>query len=159
MAWPQTRGSTAATALILAIACSSDPVVEPTVNVLRTELNEQRAQWEALGLSDYDYIAQKSCFCREAELQPVRIAVRDGEIEAVRVLDTGEILAHEQYTFHTVDDLFEVIEHAIEHERDGMAFEYHSQYHYPVDIRFFDRDATDSGFRLEARDLTAVEKQ
>lgn len=92
-----------AIALAAATACSS-PFDPDEARVLANA----RAQWRQRAFADYIFEARHSCFfCRPEELGPVRITVRQGAIESVILVETGE--AVDPGYWFTIEQLFERI--------------------------------------------------
>jgi hypothetical protein len=119
------------------------------------ELDASRNVWNANGSDDYDYFMQRDCFCFEDYIRPGLVEVRAGAISAVTDADTLQPL--DPQFFLTVDELFDVLQSAI----DAPAFEIQAQFDntlgYPTSI-FIDEveNIADEEVAYVARDLTLV---
>lgn len=61
-----------------------------TVNIgTPTTLPAAQARWQQLAANHYAYTVQLSCFCIDEVRRPVRIVVRDGQVESMTVVETG----------------------------------------------------------------------
>jgi uncharacterized protein DUF6174 len=71
------------------------------------KLRRNRDRWEALGIHDYDFHFQRSCYCGGGDLEPVRVEVRNAEISRVVSLRTGSEVVPSQYArWPSIDSLF-----------------------------------------------------
>ena len=85
------------------------------VALAKEELSSEKALWEAYGSDNYDLRIRPLCECPE-DSRDLKIAVRNGVIESVIDGESGETLAEEHvsdYSYRTIDDLFEHLEHAL----------------------------------------------
>ena len=78
---------------------------------LRAELQAARQRWRANGLVTYHFQFYWRCIvCHPNFRELVRVDVRDGSIEGVTKLATGEALPPDQWVHYTVEGLFDWIE-------------------------------------------------
>ena len=114
--------------LPMLIACSDSHGPE------QSELNASLARWESADVEDYRFRFQRLCFC--IFIDPVNIEVRGGEITSVVHADSGTVVDTTQMSgyFLTVDELFEVVQDAIDQEAYSLTVEYHAQLGYPTSI-------------------------
>ena len=103
---------------------------------LQTELDENRALWDAAAITDYSMRFQRLClFCAVDFLIPVRITVRDDTIDTVTDLDTGAAVAEiTEGTFLTIDELFDFIQDAIDQNASEIDVRYDEVLGYPTDV-------------------------
>lgn len=105
---------------LLLAGCAPSPRVSPPT----TPNDSARAAWAALEIRDYRFDFERQCFCVREAVEPVTIDVRSGEIAAVRSRSTGdEILVSDMVQWHTVEELFRLIEEA-EAEGQDVRVEY-----------------------------------
>ena len=102
-----------------------------------SEVEQQRRQWERLGIDAYEYDLTILCFC--AHIDPVRVHVRADTVFSAILVETGEPV-EEPYRTRTVNELFDIIEDAVAQEADRLDVEYDEAFGYParidVDYRF-----------------------
>ena len=126
------------------------------VDLAKEELSSAKDEWYANGSDNYDLRIRPLCECPE-DSKDLTIAVRNGVIESVIDEESGETLSEEHvsdYSYRTIDDLFEHLEHALSsnpprylsviyHMSLGHPFYLKVIYQYGVD------GAADDGFTLE----------
>ncbi len=122
------RQALAAVYVLLTLACGSDgtgPEME--------RLAEQRALWEAQGLTDYFYDVRLVCFCPSR--LGVQVSVLGNQVAAVIDLDTGTTLdATEAQLYRTIDGLFDVLEDAYERDAYDVDVDFDPARGYPTRI-------------------------
>jgi hypothetical protein len=122
-------------ALLLALgaaACSS-PFAPHELRVLAAA----RAQWGLRPFADYTFEARHGCFCLPEQVGPVQITVRQGAIESVTLLETGEPVTP-TYWF-TIEDLYERIPTWAEYDGvEDVSVDYDPTLGFPtrVEVRF-----------------------
>jgi hypothetical protein len=115
---------------------------------------QARGRWSSLGLSDYDYVFSRSCFCAPDFREPVRITVRGGQVAAVTSVATGQPRPTEGYP--TVDDLFATLQEALDGDAALVRVTYDPALAYPTSF-YIDRDfhIADEEYAVEATELSA----
>ena len=102
-----------------------------------SEVEQNRRQWERLGIDAYAYDLTIVCFC--AHVAPVRVQVRADTVFSATNPETGETV-EEPYRTRTIDELFDVVEDAVAQQADRLEVEYDEAFGYPariyVDYRF-----------------------
>jgi hypothetical protein len=117
-------------ALALTIPACSSPFGPTEARLLASA----RAQWGARAFPDYTFHARHACFCTPEEIGPVRITVRQGSIESVTLLATGE--AVDAASWFTIEQLFERIPLSAKNEGvDDVAVEYDPTLGFPSSVR------------------------
>lgn len=118
-------------------------------------LAENRSKWEATGMSEYQYRVQRSCFCIGDVLRPVDLTVRNNEITDARYADTGERLPPDARTnMLTVNDLFNLIEDAIQREADRIDMKYDEATGYPREMYIdYSQQMADEELSISASNL------
>jgi hypothetical protein len=105
-------------------------------NPLGTQLDhlaQAEARWQAAGLTSYDFDLQVSCFCVAAELGPVTISVRNGQVLSVVRADSGttvDSLYFQQYL--TIDRMFATTRGFIDGKPAAFQASYDSNLGYPT---------------------------
>ena len=112
---------TAALALILLSGCD-----------LITGTTPERSLWDALGIKNYDFVYEVSCFCGFNRPNPVKLSVRDGAVSAASAVNpyTGPMPALS--TYPTIDSLFAIMERAQKSNPSGVSVKFDPTYHYPT---------------------------
>jgi hypothetical protein len=100
------------------------------------ELDVNRALWDAAAVHDYSMTFQRLCFNCDIEfLIPVRITVRGDTIHEVTDLDTGAPVEQPaEGAFLTIDEVFDVIQNAIDQDAAEIDVRYNSTFGYPTDV-------------------------
>ncbi len=103
---------------------------------LQGELDVNRAQWDAAEIHDYGINFQRLClFCGVEFLIPVRLTVRGDTIFEVTDVDTGAPVAEPAPdAFLTIDEVFDVIQGAIDQSAAEIDVRYNSMFGYPTDV-------------------------
>jgi hypothetical protein len=102
----------------------------------RAELNVARQRWSARGFPSYRYRFQYLCFCPATLILPVEIQVRAGRVVAVVDPATGRPPpAAPGRPSPTVEDLFAVVESALDGKADWLDVQYDPILGYPAVIR------------------------
>lgn len=119
----------------------------------RAELEHSRVVWASTGVETYRYRLRRLCFCPGAG--ELIIGVEGGVVVEARDASTDEPVPQEVLQYlETVEDLFDVIEWAIEREADRFQATYHPTLGYPTVIDLDPRrEAIDDELYLEAGDL------
>ena len=127
-------------ALLAAGGCTARQA-EPTGAVLQSSsvagrsdeqaLRDLHARWTALGITRYQFVLARSCFCVPEVREPAVVEVRDGAVARVTSQADGREL--DRSLFLTIDQLFE---RAIEAARNGEPIElqHDEQYAYPTQL-------------------------
>lgn len=98
-------------------------------------LNRNRNSWNDQAPSHYQFTLQVGCFCVPDFTRPVQIEVRDGTVVSKSYADNGQAVNNDFFeSYDTMDELFAVIEKAIEDEADVIDIAYHPDYGYPEQI-------------------------
>ena len=102
---------------------------------LQEELDSHRTMWDVAGITDYRIQFQRLCLnCSVEILVPVHITVRDGVIESVTDVDTGQPVDPEVTgTYQTIDELFDFIQRAIDQNAAVIDVAYDGVLGYPND--------------------------
>lgn len=102
----------------------------------RQQLEAARQRWQAAALDDYDYAYQYLCRCVIELTEPVRITVRADTVATVTIAETNEPANPDFRRFYlTVDQVFALIEDAIDRQADQIAATFHPDLGYPAVAR------------------------
>jgi hypothetical protein len=102
----------------------------------RSELNVARGRWTSRGPGNYRYQFQYLCFCPASLVTPVQIEVRAGRVAAVTDPVTGRPATPATgRPTPTVEELFEIVETALDGGVDWMDVQYDLVLGYPAVIR------------------------
>lgn len=102
----------------------------------RSELNVARGHWSARGPVNYRYRFQYLCFCAGSLLTAVEIQVRAGRVVAVLEPATGRPApAAPGRPTPTVEELFAVVQSALDRDVDWIDVQYDPVLGYPAVIR------------------------
>lgn len=128
----------AAFTMMLLSGCGGDG---PTTIVLSEEqahLNQNLSRWENADISRYEYEYRRSCYCPD-RLKTV-VTVQGDEVAEAFYKDDGTYLSNEELEqLYTIDELFDVVQDAINDRVFSLEVEYDSSLGYPTRIAI-DRD-------------------
>ena len=102
----------------------------------RERLEQARAQWRSLGIADYRFTFQRSCFCAPSLREPALVNVFRGDIVSVESAASG--VPQDPAFYYTVEQLFGIIEDAIDEDAARLSVTYDSAMGYPTS-GFIDR--------------------
>ena len=101
-----------------------------------SELNENRAKWDSLGVTHYRFELTIGCFCSFRDVMPVTVEVKDGQIVSLTDVNGQPLTEEFRATFEkaaTVDGLFAVAEENLSNA-DQVEVTYDAQYGFPASI-------------------------
>ena len=141
---------------------SSDTLYD--VDLAKEELSSAKVLWEANGSDDYTLDVWPLCECPE-DSKALRMAVRNGVIESVIDRRSGETLTEEHvsdYSYRTIDDLFEYLEHVLSSNPPRyLRAVYHPNSGHPGHLKVIHQygvdGAADDDFTLERLDYEPSE--
>jgi hypothetical protein len=96
----------------------------------RSELEDARKLWEAVGPTHYRYVEDEWAFAPFEG--PVEIEVDDGEIVAALVVETDQPASAARHL--TIEDLFDAVEAELDRKPDDIAVEYDETYGFPASV-------------------------
>ena len=103
-------------------------------------LDANRKKWDSLGIDDYSFTLQRSCFCTPDSTRPVNIKVRDGSVTSARYADTNELIPDDRQTNKqsiynmNADGVFNLVEQGIKSGAAQVDVKYDAQYGLPTSI-------------------------
>lgn len=129
-------GALLAAAAAVAVASCDGSLSPSQIRGQRAELTVARRRWTTQGPASYRYRFQYLCFCPATLAAAVEIHVRDGRVTAVLDPSSGRPAAPAAgRPTPTVEDLFAVVEAAIERPVDWLDVQYDLVLGYPAVIR------------------------
>jgi hypothetical protein len=101
-----------------------------------TGTQPEKDLWLALGIQNYDFVYQISCFCAIQGPNPAKLSVREGAVTNVAAPDSTISLGVTPplSSYPTVDSLFSILEAAQKATPTGVTVEFDPTYHYPSKI-------------------------
>ena len=132
----------------------------PTAPGERDSLTQARARWRALGSASYSYEVNRSCFCLLGG-RHMTVRVEGGSVAAAEFEDSGLTVEASLLSYvPTVEDLFDLIEEALDQKAAYLLATYDPSYGYPTRIEI-DYSATvrDDEVAISARDFLPLTTQ
>ena len=128
--------------MIAAIACGSSPASPAPTKTPRemlenaqAELDRHRTRWEANRSGDYTFEYRPVCFCVREFVQPVQVKVRNGVVESVTYIESGESAATNGFPLYdTIDGLLDMIQDAIDRKAARLTVSYDPEIGYPTSV-------------------------
>ena len=114
---------------------SYDPDHKEMLERAQAELDRHRTLWEANRSGDYTFEYRPACFCPREFVQPVEVKVRNGVVESVTYVESGESPATNGFPlYHTIDGLFDKVQDAIDREAARLTVSYDPEMGYPTSV-------------------------
>lgn len=105
----------------------------------RDELADARRRWASLGFSMYGYSLQQQCFCWAELAGPIALTVANDSVTSA-VYKGAPLRPDLVPQLPTVEDLFDIVQDALDKRADRLEVTYHRAAGYPtrieVDYRF-----------------------
>jgi hypothetical protein len=118
--------------LVALTSCEAVGVTGPGLET-REQLLSHRQLWESQGITSYRFGYRRTCYC--GDVKTLEIDVANGAVAAARYADDGApVHAIYQTTLPTIDDLFDIIEEALDQRADALRVTYHRTLGYPTEI-------------------------
>lgn len=115
----------------LSLLAGCTPMEPSAVDTLRDGM----ARWETRGPSTYEIVvARGPCECLPEMVVPVRVSVRNGDIESVRNQQTGEAVNTDLFHALSVEGLFTLIQSALAQNAHRVTVSYDAVLGYPRSI-------------------------
>ncbi len=139
----------------LAVLAGMSGACSDPVSGQQRELDANRGLWSDENITEYTYTLQISCFCPPEITQPVVVRVSQDSILSVVSVASGEPVEGSLVgNFYTVEDLFDVVQDAIDGEAHELSVTYDADLHYPTSIVIdYDERAIDEELALTASQL------
>ena len=150
----RTRANALAAAILAALTVSSCGLLEPDPwSDRQAELDANRAVWEATGITSYTYQLRRLCYCGLAG--DLIVTVSDHAVVGVERVDGSPVPTSERQYVEGIDDLFDIVQDAIDERAFRYDVEYDDELGYPtvVDLDPI-RNAIDEEVRYEASEVT-----
>ena len=126
----------------------------PSLDELRKELIQNRRLWAAQDITDYQMEFRWLCFC--ANTAPVIISVTRGDtIETVVFAENK--LPEDRKSYPSINELFDLIQRAIDHAAFRISVKYHAELGYPLSADIdYDQQMFDEEMRFYVGAVTEV---
>ena len=111
--------------LVALAACSGGPAPGQ-----RAEVEVARQRWEARSFQDYAFETSTSCFCPPEINRRVRVEVRNDQVVAVTLVETGNPVQSPLSYWFTIDELFDRILQMVDGEGE-FELEFDPELGYP----------------------------
>ncbi|MDJ0728455.1 MAG: DUF6174 domain-containing protein [Crocosphaera sp.] len=97
------------------------------------ELKENHQLWRSQQIKNYQYIYQQQCFCPPPSNTPLKVFVKNDKIAQVVHLNNNQLIT--DLTFpKTIEELFNIIEDAINRNADEILITYDANFGYPTRV-------------------------
>ena len=142
--------------LILLLAL---PACMPTGPSTLESLESNRALWEERRPDVYEFTLQRTpCECPPEWRAPTRVTVHQRQIRRALNVETGLSVPVDSRHVMTIDDLFDLVEHALLGNAFRVNVTYDDEFGYPRSIYIdYHANAVDDEVGLNAYELRAVE--
>lgn len=103
----------------------------------RQNLAQALTRWDTKDVASYSYILELQCFCAPAsELKPVLVTVKNGAVASLQYWDEtpskrAPAPASIFGPYDTVEDLFALVDDAIDRDADVLQVRYDAEYGFP----------------------------
>ena len=139
---------------LLLCACGGGENESPQQSALDSALST----WAGIDSTHYQYVSQRACECLPEFTEPIIVEVVDGAVEsAVFERDLQPVSPELMGTLKTVDELFAVIQAAIDEGAYSIDVTYESETGVPRSIVIdYDQNAADEELYLDIRDFEVI---
>lgn len=134
----------------------------PTVTHTRSTrevMQQNRETWQIANFRHYSYQLRRSCYCTPEAREPVILeVVKDQGVVQARFARNNQPLSAElAFRKQTIDDLFDLIDKAIDRNAYRIKVDYHPEHGYPTSIFIdYDQRMADEETSLTVSDLKAL---
>ena len=103
----------------------------------RQNLSQARLRWEGKNVASYSYIIELQCFCAPAsQLRPVLVTVQNGAVASLQYYHANPAQrtpapAEVFGPYDTVEELFDIVDDAIDRDADLLQVGYDPEYGFP----------------------------
>ena len=146
-----TRTTTLLLAAILIAGCSGGS--GGAESGAAAELRKAREKWEKSGSENYTFHFRWQCFCIQEYVSLVALNVEGGKVVSGSYVEGGRGLESERLAdYMPIDQLFDLIQEAIDRDAHSIRAEYDPELGFPVDV-YIDYDEMmadeEKGFTIE----------
>jgi hypothetical protein len=96
------------------------------------QLANALAGWKRQGITDYNYVYSRTCECPPEWQRPYLVVVEDGKVTGATDFATGAVRPHDRMP--TIDDLFNMIDKALDENADVVRIVYDRSLFYPINM-------------------------
>jgi hypothetical protein len=145
-------------ALVLPLLLSSCDLIAPGSDRERAELERAWHNWELNGIEDYAYVQQRLCQCQSELTAAVRVIVRSSLVNELSYTDGSPVPEQYLTMWGTVEDLFRLIDNALNSDAASLLVSYDSKFGYPIHISIdYYADLADDNLTITSSGLTPIE--
>jgi hypothetical protein len=139
---------------ILALIVAATACEAPTAPGERDSLSEARARWRALGSESYSYEVNRSCFCLLGGRR-MTVMVQAGVVTSAEFEDSGAGVEAALLSYvPSIEDLFDLIEDALDRQVAYFSAQYDPSYGFPTRIEIdYSSTMPDDEVAISAREL------
>ena len=125
----------------------------------QSENDAARERWQDANITHYRFEYRRSCECTAELGSPMVIEVDAGAIVSATYIDSGESVPESiRDDLQTVDELFDLIQEAIDQAAESVTVTYHAEHGFPTDVRIdYDAQIADEEFLLVLSNLQRVD--
>ena len=121
---------------ITTVVSSPTPEAADGLEQQKLELAKNRDLWGSQKIEDYRFEYRRICFCLPEFVAPVEISVVDGMISDAAFLEDGTVAGIPDISiYETVEDLFDLIQDAIDRDAYSLLVTYDAEFGYPAEAR------------------------
>ncbi len=126
----------------------------------RQQLRTHRRLWDKQKITEYRYTLKVGCLCPPEVVAPVIAHVRDGQLVSLTYKESGTAVASTFLAnYDTMDELFRVIESAIDNRADVIKVAYDPELGCPKTIGIdYDKRAVDDETSWTISDVEVLQK-
>lgn len=138
--------------VFLGAGCNSEDGV-------RQSLSRHQNQWVSQSIESYRYQLGITCFCLVEISRPVTIEVRNGATHSVSYLADGTAADAKYFEkYDTIDELFLIIDDAIDQKADEIKVTYDEELGFPTRIHIdFMKEAVDDEMTYDITEFQILE--
>lgn len=132
------------------------PVNSPEYLQLLGELEKNRQLWRSQKINRYQFTYQQQCFCVAPGNIPLKVAVKNDKITQVIDLKNNQMITNLGFP-KTIDQLFQILEKAIQSKADEISVTYDPKLGYPTKIAIdYQKILADEETSYLAKDLIKI---
>ncbi|WP_027329814.1 DUF6174 domain-containing protein [Marinimicrobium agarilyticum] len=139
MSYRRTFGALSAALTLMSLSgCGGDGTPTIVLSEEQARLNQNLSRWENADISRYEYEYRRSCYC--PDLLKTVVTVQGGEVTEAFYKEDGTYLSDKQLEqLYTTNELFDIVQDAINDRVFSLDVEYDPTLGYPTRIAI-DRD-------------------
>lgn len=106
------------------------------LKLVSKKFEEARALWNSKKLTNYVVTQQASCFCMSDYIRPMKFSVSSTGANTGTLIyaDTSSAVTIQGIKLYTVEDMFAMIQEAIDEKSERITVSYDKTYGYPISV-------------------------